>query len=261
MGLILVMMSTKIKFKINIATYFLILSFLFTGFIKNIILIYAIVVFHEMGHVFIIKILKYEIEEVTIYPMGGITKINKNVNTPLKHEFLIAIFGIFFQLILEFIFKHFFYFNLITPKTYELFTTYNKIIMLFNLIPIIPLDGYMLVRSFLEIFLSFKLAFYVSFIISIIFIIAFITYNTVYSLNNYLMISFLGYKIINTYRDFKYAYERFLLERYLGDFKYFKIKHERSSNLNLLKKDTYHYFKKKNSIVSESRLLKEKYEG
>jgi len=105
------MKSTKIKFKINIATYFLILSFLFTGLIKNIILIYLIVVFHELGHIFIIKLLKYDIEEITIYPMGGVTKINKKINTPLKHEFLIAIFGVIFQIILMMFFDFLFVFN------------------------------------------------------------------------------------------------------------------------------------------------------
>ena len=79
-------------FNINISTYILILSFLVTGLIKNIILIYFIVLFHELGHIFIIKILGYKILRVDIYPSGGVTRIDKPINTKLSHDMLIALF-------------------------------------------------------------------------------------------------------------------------------------------------------------------------
>ena len=61
------MKNIKNLFNINIATYFLILTFCFTGLIKNIILIYIIVIFHELGHILIIKILRYKIIKIDIY--------------------------------------------------------------------------------------------------------------------------------------------------------------------------------------------------
>jgi len=95
------MRNTRVLLKVNLATYFLILTFLFTGLIKNIILIYLIVIFHEIGHLFIIKLLKYEIIRIDIYPMGGVTKVNKKINTSIRDELLISVFGIIFQIILE----------------------------------------------------------------------------------------------------------------------------------------------------------------
>ena len=77
-------------FNIHLSTYFLILSFLITGLIKNIILIYFIVLFHELGHLFIIKLLGYKIIKVDIYPSGGVTKIDKKINTKISHDLLIA---------------------------------------------------------------------------------------------------------------------------------------------------------------------------
>jgi len=198
------MKSIKNLFKVNISIYFLILTFLFTGLIKNIILIYLIVIIHELGHIFIVKLLKYKIIKVDIYPMGGVTTINKKINTSIKHEILISIFGIVFQIILGFIFLIMFKFSYISSNTYVLFINYNKTIMLFNMLPIIPLDGYIFFRSIWELILPYKKAFYLSFIVSITFIFLFITYNEIYSLNNYLVISFLIYKIITTFNDFKY---------------------------------------------------------
>lgn len=256
---LLVMKSIWHLFNIHISTFFLILSFLVTGLIKNIILIYFIVLFHELGHIFIIKILGYKILRVDIYPSGGVTRIDKPINTKLSHDMLIAVFGIFFQVLLYFIFFVLHLFSVIRSSTYELFYTYNTTILIFNLLPIIPLDGYQFLRSIWEILFPYKKAFKISFVVSIIFILCFITYNHLFSLNNYLIISFLIYKIIIEFKNFKYQHNRFLLERYLNDLPYQKIKNEKKVDLSLLKKDTYHYFKKDNTYVSEKSLLKQKY--
>ena len=254
------MKSIKKLFNINLATYFLILTFLLTGLIKNIILIYLIVIIHELGHIFIIKILKYKIIKVDIYPMGGVTTVDKKINTSIKHELLISIFGILFQLLLWLIFLIIYKNDLISYNTYELFISYNKTIIFFNMLPIIPLDGYIFLRSIGELIFSYKKAFYISFIFSIIFLLIFITYNELYSLNNYLIISFLIYKIITTFKDFKYEHYRFLLERHLYNLKYNKLSYEKGNNLNLLKKDTYHYFKTKGKVSSEKKLLAKKFD-
>lgn len=243
------------KFKINSATYFLILTFLLTGLIKNIIIIYLIVVIHELGHIFIIKKLKYKIIKVEIYPMGGLTSIDKKINTKIIHEILISIFGILFQILLLIIMYILFKNSIIRESTYILFKSYNKTIMIFNLLPIIPLDGYIFLRSILEIIFPYKKTYYLSLIISIISIILFITYNEIFSLNNYLIISFLIYKIIISIKEFKYIYIRFLTERYLYDLPYQKLKYENKTNIDLLKKDTYHYFKEKDKIYSEKKVL------
>lgn len=243
------------KFKINSATYFLILTFLLTGLIKNIIIIYLIVVIHELGHIFIIKKLKYKIIKVEIYPMGGITSIDKKINTKIIHEIIISIFGILFQILLLIIMHILFKNNIIRESTYILFKSYNKTIMIFNLLPIIPLDGYIFLRSILEIIFPYKKTYYLSLIISIISIILFITYNEIFSLNNFLIISFLIYKIIISIKEFKYIYIRFLTERYLYDLPYQKLKYENKTNIDLLKKDTYHYFKEKDKIYSEKKVL------
>ena len=187
--------------------------------------------------------------------MGGITLIDKKINAPLKHEFLIAIAGIFFQLLLFLIMFFFLKLNFIRLNTFNLFNKYNKTIIFFNILPIIPLDGYQILKSILEIFLSFKLAFKISLIISIIIILIFINYNAFFSLNNYLIISFLIYKIYEEYKNFRFKHLKFLLERYLFNLPFSKIKYQKRGDLNMLKKDTFHYFLKDKLVVSEKELL------
>ena len=246
-------------FNIHFSTYLLILSFLLTGLIKNIILIYLIVIFHELGHILIIKLLGYKILRVDIYPSGGVTKIDKKINTKISHDLLIASFGILFQILLYFLFSFFYSLSFIRSSTYELFLTYNTTILIFNLLPIIPLDGYQLLRCIWEILFPFKKAFKISFIISVLSILLFITYNQIFSLNNYLIISFLVYKIIYEYKNFKYQNTRFQLERFLNDLPYRSIRNEKKLDLSFLKKNTYHYFKKGNTYVSEKKILERKF--
>ncbi len=253
------MKNIKHLFNIHTSTYFLILSFLITGFIKNIILIYFIVLFHELGHILIIKLLGYKILRIDIYPSGGITRIDKKINTKISHDLLIASFGILFQLALYLVFYFLSSFSFIRSSTYELFFTYNTTILIFNLLPIIPLDGYQFLRCIWEIFFPYKKAFQISFVISVISIFLFITYHQIFSLNNYLIITFLIYKIVCEYKNFKYQNTRFELERYLNDLPYRTIKNEKEVNLSLLKKNTYHYFKKGNTYVSEKKLLSKKF--
>lgn len=206
-----------------------------------------------------IKKFNEKIIQVDIYPMGGITKVDKKINTKISEELLIAISGIGAQIILGLIIFVIHNFNLISINTYNLFCSYNKTILLFNMIPIIPLDGYIIVRSLLEVVMPFKKSFYISFIISIVFMAGFVTINEKLSLNNYLIISFLIYKMINQVKDFKLEFLKFQLERHLFKIKYQKIKNEPKIDLNLLKKDTYHFFKANNTYVGEQKILEKKF--
>ncbi len=243
------------KFKINIATYVLILSFFLTGLIKNIIIIYFIILFHEMGHIMVARLLKYEVLKVEIYPSGGLTTLNKPINTKISHDIFIASAGILFQVFLFLLVFLVYQKGFLTNDSYNIFITYNKTILLFNILPIIPLDGYHLMRAFMEKFFSYTTSFYISIIISIIAIILFINYDQVFSLNNYLIISFLIFKIYQEVKEFKFKRIKFLLERFLNNISFNKIKYNKKINLNLLKKDTYHYFKDNKNIISEKKVL------
>lgn len=241
--------------KVNFLTlYFLLLLFL-CGFIKIGLIIFFIVIFHELGHVFFIKLFKYKIIDITIYPFGGIIKTDKDINTPPNKELLISSGGILAQIIL-FIIISFLPINILTK---ELLYKYNLSIMFFNILPIIPLDGSIIINSLLNKVFSYKLSYYLYIIISIIFTIIYLLFNYWYSINNYLIVSLFIIKTYYAIKNYKYLKTRFLLERYLNkyDFKHISTK---SGNLDILKLDTYQYFREQNRIVSEYKKLQEKFD-
>jgi len=248
------------KFKINFLCYFIFLSFLLTGFIKNSILIFLIVFVHEMGHVFFLKWFHYEIVRVEIFPFGGVTTTEKLINSPINKDILIYFGGILFQILLYFLFTHFYQNGWILENTYTIFNYYNKSILFFNLLPIRPLDGGEIFLLLLQKCLPYKKTLHITFYTSIFFLLLFILYNIKSNLNQMIVISFLLYKIIDSYRKREYLRNKFLLERYLYSIPYKKIEHNQEQNMDVLKKETLHFFKSNEKYIHEREILREKFD-
>ena len=53
---------------------------------------------HESGHFLGAKILRIKEAKICLYPFGGISKIDSQINIPLKDELLILIMGPLFQI-------------------------------------------------------------------------------------------------------------------------------------------------------------------
>jgi stage IV sporulation protein FB len=260
MATILIMKNILTKFKVNNVTYFLFLVYLITGHIKNIILIFLIIIIHECGHIFFLKLFHYKIISVEIFPFGGITKTSKLINTPINKDILVYSAGFIFQIILLIIFNLLFKINLITKYTFNLFNYYNYSILIFNILPIRPLDGGEILRLILERNLPFKRVEQITIYLSTIFLIIFFLVNIKFNLNNYIIISFIFIKIIELTKNINYVYNKFLLERHIYNISYSKIKNEKIQNLELLKKETFHYFKDKDKYISEKKLLERKFD-
>ncbi len=242
------------KIKINNFTYFFLISACLTGLFKDFLLLFFIIIIHELGHIFIIKYYHYEIKEVEILPFGGLTKIEKDLNSSLSKEIVISLAGILMQLLL-FIFMSFLYFQkIISINTYYTFKKYNFSILIFNLLPIIPLDGSIFFKSIFEKFFSFYKSQILIIIISFLMVSLFTYVNYHFKLNNYLIIIFLIYKIYLYIKDLKYLKNKFLLERYLNEYNFSKIKI--INKINNMQKERKHYFKYKNNLVTEKAVLK-----
>ena len=233
------------KFNINIFTYIFFIICLFSGYIKNILIIFFICLFHELGHILFIKLFKYKIIKVDLYPFGGYIKIDKLINTSINKDIIISMGGVLFQFILF----------LVIDNKYILFNYYNNIIMIFNLLPIIPLDGNRILNLLLEKKFSYSMSYKLNIVISSIFLLLFIIYNYLYSIDNYIIIGFLLFKLLEYLKYYKYYYNKFLLERYIYNIEYSFIDYN-SNSLRDLKKENKHYFKYKDLYISEKTLLK-----
>lgn len=239
------------KFKINVATYiFFFLSFL-CGYFKNVLFIFFIVFIHELGHVFVIKLCKYKILSVEFYPFGGITKIDKPINSSINKELLISSAGLVFQLVLAciaYVFRDSF-------RDYEIFQLYNLSIFIFNLLPIIPLDGSIFVHSLFEKWFSYEKAFRLYKILSLLAFSVFFGVNIFFHLNNFFICGVLLCQFFLLKKQEKYFLHRFYLERYLNNYPYRQIKNHTKGSIKDLQKETKHYFLRKNRYLSEHEMI------
>lgn len=246
--------------KINFLTYYLLLIYFLCGLIKEGIIIFIIVIIHEMGHVFFAKLFKYDVLSIEIFPFGGLTKLSKDINTPCYKDILLSSGGIIFQVILYFIVSIMYNFGAISLGSYIIFCKYNASIIFFNLIPISSLDGSFILEAILNIFFSYKKSLSLTLILSIISFIIFLKFSYIYNLNISLITSLLIYKMILAAKNNKYLYNKFLLERHLKDFKFKKINNSRNKDVSILKKNTFFYFWVFDKWTSEKKILKERFD-
>lgn len=195
--------------------YLFLLIIILTGSFNNFILYFILLLIHELGHAIVGIILGYKLNKITFYPYGGITTFNYPINIPLKNELLILIMGPIFQIIGYFILKNF----------YTNIYLYHYTLLIFNLLPIYPLDGGKILNIICGYIFNYLKSLYITFIISIIFMIIVIIYNTYnFNLNLILMIFIMFIKLLNIYKKRYYYYNRFLLERYLYNYNFKKLK-------------------------------------
>ncbi len=213
----------KITFKIHLFYYLLAILCIMNGYFKDFILISLIIIIHEFGHIIMALYYDWKIEKVVILPFGGITIFNEILNKKIKEEFMIAIMGPIFQILL---------FIIVNKITYDYkFNFYNNLLLIFNLMPIYPLDGSKILNlglcKILPYKISHKISIYFSYLILLIYIL-YIMYNP--NLILFIAIIFLFFKVIVEHKKHKYIYNKFLFERYLYNLNFNKIK--KINNIN-----------------------------
>ncbi len=211
---------------INPLFYIVSLIMLVTGFFKPFLFMIIYLIIHEIGHIIIAYILGYKVVKINIFPCGLLSVFNLKINDSIFKDFLIALAGPLFQIIFfQFIKKYYFI---------------HLFLIIFNLIPIYPLDGSKIVSFFLYLFFPYKkcnnILFYLSYILCI-FIIIYYCFN--FNLIYIIVFITLFIKVIEFYKNKNYLFNTFIIERYLYNFNFNIIK--KINDINKMYKEKYHY--------------------
>lgn len=224
------------KVLIHNSTYiFLLLSFL-SGYFEYVYLFLLTIFIHESGHYFFSIIVKFKFDKIIIYPFGGITLYNEELNVSINKELFVLIGGITFQLL--FLMLIYFLYNngIVNIRVFEIIRKINILLIQFNFLPILPLDGGKLINLIFDKIFSYRLSNILSIIVSIVFIIIFSILNkTFFAL---ILVLFLIKSIIIEVNNLKYKYNKFLIERYIKKYNFKKLKH--INNKYKFKRDYYH---------------------
>lgn len=218
---------------------------------KDFVIFSSIICIHELGHILVAFSFHWQIDKIIILPFGGITIFKESLNKPLIQELCIAIAGPIFQIIFYFLFGQY----------HPLFSLYHYSILLFNLLPIVPLDGSKIVSIFLHKFLSFKKTGYLTLWISIITMFTILGYGYIknYNISLIIILLFLVLEIIKQWGRQKYYFQKFLLERHLYNY-YFK-KEKVIDKVEKMQKEKRHLFKIGQNYYTEKEILRKKFDN
>lgn len=233
---------------IHFLTYILVLLVIICGRFNYFIIISFIIIFHDLGHILVMLFFNIKINKLIILPFGSIIDSDIKYNEKSYIKLLISVAGVVNQLLLFILFYYLLRYNIISYISYSIFLKYNIYIIVFNLLPIYPLDGLKIVSSLLECIIPYKVHLYVINTISLLSLIVLIGITN-FSFDLFNVLFFLFYKTYEEFLNIKYIFYKFLLERYLYGYSYRSIRYV--SSINYIYKNKYNFI----NNVSENKII------
>ena len=188
-----------------------------TGYFRDLVIVVVIILIHELGHDMMARFFHWRVRRIVLLPFGGVAEVDEHGNRPFKEEFLVVLFGPIQHLWLIGVGFCFFYFDFWSLIFFEKFFAYNLMILLFNLLPIWPLDGGKLLFLLFAYFRPFKKAHLTMLVFSLLFLLALAAMSVFVfqaHLNAVIILLFLLSSLYTEYRHHYYIFLRFLLERF-----------------------------------------------
>lgn len=174
---------------------------------------------HEMGHGIAAHFFSWRIKKISILPFGGVAEMDEHGNRPLKEEFFVIAAGPLQHVWLSGLFLVLWSKGAISETYFHMFMEFNLMILLFNLLPIWPLDGGKLLHLIFSKYIPYLQAFRLSIISSFIFLILFhiiSLFLSPFNLNIWVVVIYLYVSLWFEWKQLRFVFIRFLLERYYG---------------------------------------------
>jgi len=143
-----------VRIKLNV--FFILFLFVscIIGWLQQSLIMFASVILHEFGHVLTAKKLNIKVYEVELMPYGGVARMEELSKLGGAAEAVVSAAGPATSLALVLVsgfFRDYW-------GVFDIVFRYNLIICVFNLLPVIPLDGGKIARNLLCFFIGYRQA-------------------------------------------------------------------------------------------------------
>ncbi|KQY85175.1 Zn-dependent protease [Paenibacillus sp. Root52] len=197
------------------------LASLVTGHFIELITLFAIVFIHECGHAAAAALLGCRVVSIQMLPFGGVAVIEDGGKLTAWREIAIALAGPLQNIFMVGVVLLLQYMQVGDPIFLSYIIQGNLLIALFNLLPILPLDGGKIVQALVSLIAPYYTTLMWTYRISILVSIGVIVYAVVrwiagdygLPLNILLVGLFLFYSNVTDYRNIPYRFIRFLMNR------------------------------------------------
>jgi len=198
---------------------FIFISF-FTGSFFHLLVILTLVFIHELGHFIAAKFYKWKISHIKLWVFGGVLVTEEYSHKPLREQLIVTLSGPFQHIILYFIIFLCSYYNIFSVSLIDLLLTYNTMILLFNFIPIWPLDGGRVLFILFCARFPYRKAFTRTIITSIICALVLLLFQLIFysfTLSAILIMLYLIVENVSEWKQRYFVFIRFLFQKYYGD--------------------------------------------
>ncbi|WP_233531664.1 M50 family metallopeptidase [Paenibacillus alkalitolerans] len=208
-----------VRFRIHpLLTIVLLLSAV-TGHFIEIITLFGIVVIHELGHITAAKHFGWRMREVRLTPFGGVAVTDEAGSVPAREEAVVAVSGPLMNVLMIGFAYGLEAAGVWTEAWMHYWVRANMTLLLFNLIPVMPLDGGKLLQSLFSLAVPYHRTLRVTVMVSLLASAAML--GTALSrfgsggieLNLAMIASFLLYSNWYEWKTLPYRFIRFLMRR------------------------------------------------
>jgi len=262
------------KIRIHPVFWLVIAAGTLTGHLWETAIAFLIVLIHELGHAIAAKGFGWNVIEIELLPFGGVAKLDEHEAHPFYQEIIVLLAGPLQNVWLPLLSYAMLGLPFWGTDQHHLFLAQNSALLLFNLLPIWPLDGGRLLHVLLEIVYPFKPAYkkmlYFSAAALLLFsILTFWRYP--FSLNLWVIVLFILIALYKERRVLPLRFIRFLLALSNTKYRFVRLKRLKvtgdaplSAVFSLYYKNAEHRIHivgEKNSDIDGRRLANDYFKG
>ena len=206
----------KNKIKFEPSYYIVTLLAILTGYFNQYIVFAISILLHECGHLLMASFFKWELDELKFFAFGGQMRFKGELNKANKEDLLISSAGVMVNLMLLSIFLYFAQLEVsgIQLKWINSFIWAQCFIIVFNLIPLPPLDGSRILGDILSCFFPYRYSLRIICYFNIVFISFIVLLTILYDFRQfYLILGFLFYSTVKFNQNAQYLFQLFLLHK------------------------------------------------
>lgn len=190
-----------------------------TGYFLEAVTLFGIVLVHELGHLAAANGFGWRVREVQLLPFGGVLIVDELGTAPTREELIVSLAGPLqhvWMILVALLMK---WMDVGASSWWDYFIEANLMIGLFNLIPVMPLDGGKVMQSLLGYLLSYHNTILYTAWISMILSLAIIVIAIIQLISGHLPLNILVIGIFllvsnwYAYRQLPYHFFRFLIGR------------------------------------------------
>lgn len=182
---------------------------------KILLFIFTLLSIHELMHIICAKHFHYQTTKICIYPFGLNAHIKDFEYKKSIYEILITLAGLSVHIFMYIILIILYHADLISYNFMDYLNSINLTILLFNCIPIYPLDGGRILRNILEFIFPYKKARQLSLLFSFFFLLFLAYYKFFYGFSGMFLFVFFFIQLLICCFTFKKNLYDFYLYRFL----------------------------------------------